>query len=108
MSIDDRPLIFYDKSSIGEWKIGAVIGKGHGGALVAIVGRVTNSMYRHKLIARARQGRRFSSELSPRGIIYATLSALFSSRWFSGLRWTDSIASQFLMPPLIVIPAYKL
>lgn len=41
VSIDDRPLIVDDKSRIGDWEIDTVIGKGHSGALVTIVERVT-------------------------------------------------------------------
>jgi IS30 family transposase len=40
-SIDDRPSIVDEKSRIGDWEIDTVIGKGHSGALVAIVMRVT-------------------------------------------------------------------
>ena len=42
VSIDDRPQIVDDKSRIGDWEIDTVIGKGHSGALVTIVERVTN------------------------------------------------------------------
>lgn len=42
VSIDDRPKIVDDKSRIGDWEIDTVIGKGHSGALVTIVERVTN------------------------------------------------------------------
>ena len=42
VSIDDRPQIVDDKSRIGDWEIDTVIGKGHRGALVTIVERVTN------------------------------------------------------------------
>ncbi|MDP0562930.1 MAG: IS30 family transposase [Candidatus Endonucleobacter sp. (ex Gigantidas childressi)] len=41
VSIDDRSEIVDDKSRIGYWEIDTVIGKGHSGALVAIVERVT-------------------------------------------------------------------
>jgi len=41
ISIDDRPQIVDDKSRIGDWEIDTVIGKGHSGALVTIVERVT-------------------------------------------------------------------
>ena len=41
VSIDDRPCIVDDKSRIGDWEIDTVIGKGHSGALVTIVERVT-------------------------------------------------------------------
>ena len=40
--IDDRPKVVDDKSRIGDWEIDTVIGKGHRGALVTIVERVTN------------------------------------------------------------------
>ena len=40
-SIDDRPKVVDDKSRIGDWEIDTVIGKGHSGALVTIVERVT-------------------------------------------------------------------
>jgi len=42
VSIDDRPPIVDDKSRIGDWEIDTVIGKGHSGALVTVVERVTN------------------------------------------------------------------
>lgn len=42
VSIDDRPEVVDDKSRIGDWEIDTVIGKGHSGALVTIVERVTN------------------------------------------------------------------
>lgn len=42
VSIDERPQIVDDKSRIGDWEIDTVIGKGHSGALVTIVERVTN------------------------------------------------------------------
>ena len=42
VSIDDRPQVVDDKSRIGDWEIDTVIGKGHSGALVTIVERVTN------------------------------------------------------------------
>jgi IS30 family transposase len=41
VSIDDRPGVVDDKSRIGDWEIDTVIGKGHSGALVTIVERVT-------------------------------------------------------------------
>lgn len=41
VSIDDRPKVVEDKSRIGDWEIDTVIGKGHSGALVTIVERVT-------------------------------------------------------------------
>ncbi len=41
ISIDDRPIIVDAKSRIGDWEIDTVIGKGHSGALVTIVERVT-------------------------------------------------------------------
>lgn len=41
VSIDDRPQIVDDKSRIGDWEIDTMIGKGHSGALVTIVERVT-------------------------------------------------------------------
>lgn len=41
ISIDDRPAIVDDKSRIGDWEIDTMIGKGHSGALVTIVERVT-------------------------------------------------------------------
>ena len=42
VSIDDRPSIVDDKLRIGDWEIDTVKGKGHSGALVTIVERVTN------------------------------------------------------------------
>ena len=42
VSIDDRPQIVDNKSRVGDWEIDTVIGKGHSGALVTIVERVTN------------------------------------------------------------------
>lgn len=42
VSIDERPQIVDDKSRIGDWEIDTVVGKGHSGALVTIVERVTN------------------------------------------------------------------
>ncbi len=42
VSIDDRPQVVDDKSRMGDWEIDTVIGKGHSGALVTIVERVTN------------------------------------------------------------------
>ena len=41
ISIDDRPSVVDDKSRIGDWEIDTMIGKGHSGALVTIVERVT-------------------------------------------------------------------
>jgi transposase, IS30 family len=41
VSIDDRPLVVDEKSRVGDWEIDTVIGKGHSGALVTIVERVT-------------------------------------------------------------------
>lgn len=41
VSIDDRPKDVENKSRIGDWEIDTVIGKGHSGALVTIVERVT-------------------------------------------------------------------
>jgi IS30 family transposase len=41
VSIEDRPKVVDDKSRIGDWEIDTVIGKGHSGALVTIVERVT-------------------------------------------------------------------
>lgn len=40
-SIDERPKIVDEKSRIGDWEVDTVIGKGHKGALVTIVERVT-------------------------------------------------------------------
>ena len=42
VSIEDRPSVVDDKLRIGDWEIDTVIGKGHSGALVTIVERVTN------------------------------------------------------------------
>lgn len=42
VSIDDRPEVVDKKSRIGDWEIDTMIGKGHSGALVTIVERVTN------------------------------------------------------------------
>jgi len=42
ISIDERPLIVDEKARVGDWEIDTVIGKGHRGALVTIVERVTN------------------------------------------------------------------
>ena len=42
VSIDERPEIVDAKSRIGDWEIDTMIGKGHSGALVTIVERVTN------------------------------------------------------------------
>lgn len=41
VSIDERPNVVDEKSRIGDWEIDTVIGKGHRGALVTIVERVT-------------------------------------------------------------------
>ena len=41
ISIDERPKVVEDKMRIGDWQIDTVIGKGHSGALVTIVERVT-------------------------------------------------------------------
>ncbi len=41
IGIDDRPKVVEEKSRIGDWEIDTVIGKGHSGALVTIVERVT-------------------------------------------------------------------
>lgn len=41
ISIDVRPLVVDEKSRVGDWEIDTVIGKGHSGALVTIVERVT-------------------------------------------------------------------
>lgn len=41
VSIDDRPIVVDEKSRVGDWEIDTVIGKGHSGALVTIVERVT-------------------------------------------------------------------
>jgi len=41
ISIDDRPPVVDAKTRIGDWEIDTVIGKGHSGALVTIVERVT-------------------------------------------------------------------
>lgn len=41
VSIDERPLSVDEKSAVGDWEIDTVIGKGHRGALVTIVERVT-------------------------------------------------------------------
>lgn len=41
VSIDNRPSIVDEKSRIGDWEIDTMIGKGHSGALVTIVERVT-------------------------------------------------------------------
>lgn len=40
--IDDRTKVVDDKLRVGDWEIDTVIGKGHRGALVTIVERVTN------------------------------------------------------------------
>ena len=41
VSIDDRPSVVDEKSRVGDWEIDTVIGKGHSGALVTVVERVT-------------------------------------------------------------------
>ena len=41
VSIDERPAIVDKKSRVGDWEIDLIIGKGHSGALVTIVERVT-------------------------------------------------------------------
>ena len=41
VSIDNRPAIVDEKMQVGHWEIDTVIGKGHSGALVTIVERVT-------------------------------------------------------------------
>lgn len=41
VDIDERPQVVDDKSRVGDWEIDTVIGKGHRGALVTIVERVT-------------------------------------------------------------------
>ena len=41
MSIDERPKVVDEKTRIGDWEIDTVIGKGHSGALVTVVERVT-------------------------------------------------------------------
>ncbi len=41
ISIEERPSVVDDKSRIGDWEIDTMIGKGHSGALVTIVERVT-------------------------------------------------------------------
>ena len=41
VSIDDRPPVVDEKSRVGDWEIDTVIGKGHSGALVTIIERVT-------------------------------------------------------------------
>ena len=43
VSIDDRPEVVDNKSRIGDWEIDTVIGKGHSGALVTIVERVSKT-----------------------------------------------------------------
>lgn len=42
MSIDDHPKVVDDRLRIGDWEIDTEIGKGHSGALVTMVERVTN------------------------------------------------------------------
>ncbi len=41
ISIDERPLLVDEKNRVGDWEIDTVIGKGHSGALVTLVERVT-------------------------------------------------------------------
>lgn len=41
VSIEDRPRVVEAKSRVGDWEIDTMIGKGHSGALVTIVERVT-------------------------------------------------------------------
>ena len=41
VSIDERPAMVDTKARIGDWEIDTIIGKGHSGALVTIVERVT-------------------------------------------------------------------
>ena len=41
VSIDERPQVVDEKTRIGDWEIDTVIGKGHSGALVTLVERVT-------------------------------------------------------------------
>ena len=41
VGIEERPAVVDEKSRIGDWEIDTVIGKGHSGALVTIVERVT-------------------------------------------------------------------
>lgn len=41
VSIDERPKVVNDKTRLGDWEIDTVIGKGHSGALVTVVERVT-------------------------------------------------------------------
>jgi len=41
VSIDERPAVVDEKIEVGHWEIDTVIGKGHSGALVTIVERVT-------------------------------------------------------------------
>jgi transposase, IS30 family len=40
-SIDDRPVVVSEKTRLGDWEIGTVIGKNHQGALVTLVDRVS-------------------------------------------------------------------
>jgi len=42
--IEERPFIVEDKSRVGDWEIDTVVGKGHSGALVTIVERVTKTL----------------------------------------------------------------
>lgn len=42
VSIDERPAIVDEKSRVGDWEIDLMIGKGHSGALVTIVERMTS------------------------------------------------------------------
>jgi Transposase and inactivated derivatives, IS30 family len=41
VSIDQRPPVVEERSRVGDWEIDTVIGKGHSGALVTIVERMT-------------------------------------------------------------------
>jgi IS30 family transposase len=41
VGIEERPTVVDEKSRIGDWEIDTVIGKGHSGAMVTIVERVT-------------------------------------------------------------------
>ena len=38
ISINKRPKVMDDKARVGDWEIDTVIGKGHRGALVTVVG----------------------------------------------------------------------
>jgi IS30 family transposase len=42
VSIDERPSVVDERSRVGDWEIDLVIGKGHSGALLTIVERVTS------------------------------------------------------------------